>query len=376
MPRLLAFTQSARDPASRFRLVQYLPALRQAGWQVDHRPNRPDRQWVSPLKSRVPRGLHNRAARVLMSARRWREVAGADRYDVVFVNRDLARWSMGMEPVLLRRNPRIVYDFDDALYVGGIGERRAEWYCRHAAWVTPGNETLAEYARRHNDNVTVIPTVIDVEAYRVRNGSRAGDSPVRVGWSGADTSIRSTLIRFLPVLVEAQRKVDFELVVITNTRPELPVPDDFRWTFVPWRPEQEGRMAELFDIGIMPLRDDVFERGKCGLKLLQYMAAGLPSISSPVGVNREITVEGRTGLLASSSEEWIEALEHLVRSPELHRPMGEASRRRCVEEYSVARWLPTVLDVLDRASRVGRGRVNRFYTADLARRDRDPLGGT
>ena len=139
MQRLMGFTQSSFDPASRFRFIQFIPHLERSGWQVDFRPNRPDRQWQSPLHPRLLRGLHYRAGRGVMKLNRLRDVAAARHYDAVFVNRDLAGNGLFCERRLHRNNPRFVYDFDDALFVGP-NEAAVAWMCAHAAWVTPGNE--------------------------------------------------------------------------------------------------------------------------------------------------------------------------------------------------------------------------------------------
>jgi len=150
----------------------------------------------------------------------------------------------------------------------------------------------------------------------------------------------------LEMLRALQKKVDFELVIISNTQPQLPV-NDLRWSFIPWRQEDEAEMRGLFDIGIMPLVDDSFQKGKCALKLLQYMAAGLPTVASPVGVNKEVVHEGVTGMQAASDAQWHEALETLIRNPQLRADMGTEGRNLCEKEYSIRRWFPVLLGILE-----------------------------
>ena len=347
-PSLLGFTQSAFDPASRVRFIQFIPALEAAGWRVTHRPNRPDRQWRSPLANRPFRAVHQRAARAAMKMNRLRDLRDAGGFDAVFVNRDLAGPGTGLyERLLLTRSRRVVFDFDDAIQLGRSASI-VSWLCRHAAWVTPGNEYLAEYASRYNANVTVLPTVIDTDRY-VRRTAYESDR-VRVGWSGSDQSIAATLFPYLPMLRAAQAALGFDLVIVSNTRPDLPI-SGLDWRFVPWTPELEARLGELMDIGIMPLADDPFQRGKCGMKLLQYMAAGLPTIASPVGVNRTIIMHGHTGLLAGTEAEWHAALAALVESTPLRARFGNEGRRRCEASYSLARWAPELLRILERVRR-------------------------
>ena len=350
--RVLGLTQSATDPASRFRFVQFMPHLERAGWQVEHRPNRPDREWRSHLNPRAARAVHYRLGRGLMRLSRFRDVEAAGGYDVVFVNRDLAGAGSFLERRLLQRNPRVVFDFDDAIFVGPRNEALIRWLCANAAWVTPGNEYLAEWAGNFTDRVTVLPTVIDTERYASREAVDPPGELVRVGWSGSDSSIGVTLLPYLDLLARLQAALPFDLVVVSNTRPQLPT-RGLRWSFRPWSPSAEGRIGEWFDIGIMPLLDNEFQRGKCGLKLLQYMAAGLPAVASPVGVNARIVQHGMTGYLASAPDDWGAALEALIRSPEARARMGAAGRSRCEEHFSVRRWLPELMAVLSRAAGAG-----------------------
>lgn len=343
MSSLLGLTTSSFDPASRVRFIQFIPYLKRAGWLVKHRPNVPDRQWVSPVPGRIPKGLHQRAGRMLMKFNRWRDVCDAAWADVVFVNRDLAGKGLFMEKRLLRSNPRVIFDFDDAIYLGR-NEAAVRWMCEHAAWVTPGNEYLAAYARRHSERVTVIPTVIDTDAYTLKAVTSTCNSLLRVGWTGSDQSISYTLFPFLPMLAHVQTLVPFELVIITNTRPTLPI-SNIRWRFAPWSSEGDLELAKRMDIGIMPLLDQEFQRGKCGLKLLQYMAAELPTVASPVGVNANITEQGKTGFLARTDAEWTHALTLLLNSSDLRMRMGAAGRERCVREYSIQTWLPRILAI-------------------------------
>lgn len=349
MPKVLGITQSGFDPASRFRFIQFIPHLERAGWEVIHRANRPDRQWNSPLRWRPLRAVHYRLGRVAMKWNRVRDLSAARECDAIFINRDLANEGFFLRGLLAPHMPHVVYDFDDAIFVGKR-EPAVRWLCEKAGWVTPGNEYLAEYSRRHNARVTVVPTVIDTDAYEPRKACAApGSTKVRIGWSGSDQSIGSTLFPRLEMLKALQARVPFELVVITNTRPTLPVSLD--WSFVPWRESDEHLLSTRMDAGIMPLKDDAFQKGKCGLKLLQYMAAGLPTVASPVGVNSQIVLPGLTGFLASTDAEWHESLERLVRSADLRASMGAQGRQRCEQHYSINRWLPELIHIFEQVSR-------------------------
>lgn len=344
--RLIAFAHERGGPASRFRVEQFLPLLERAGWEVSLRTQHPARPWESPYRSGAVRWLHRRARTSLRHVRRMRDVRDASAYDVVLLNRDLLGGRSEYEDELFRRNPRVVFDFDDAIYLGDKAAHVAG-VCARAAWVTAGNETLAAFARRHTDRVTVLPTVLDTDACVVRR-DHSRDGRVRVGWLGSDRSIRETLLPHLATLARLRDELGFELVIVTKPAPELPSALG-AWRRVEWSPEVETRIAELFDVGIMPLVDEPFQRGKCGLKLLQYMAAGLPAVASPVGINARLLADGR-GLCATSADEWRDALAALVGDAGLRATLGAAGRAFVEERYALRAWLPVLEDILSRVA--------------------------
>jgi hypothetical protein len=340
--RLIAYTHARDDPAARFRIGQFIPRFERAGWSVSHRTNHPERPWQSPYSAPAARWTHQHAGVAVRRLwRRW-DIRAAAAFDVAFVNRDLLEGRVAYEAALLRRNARVVFDFDDAIHLGAK-EAHVAFACTHAAWVTAGNDLLAAVARRYTDRVSVVPTVVDTDAYPAPGAARA-DGPLRVGWLGSDLSIRETLVPFLPTLASLQQALGFEFVVVSRPRPSLPG-GPLRWRFVEWSPAVETRIAECFDVGIMPLQDDAFQRGKCGCKLLQYMAAGLPAVASPVGVNARLLGAGR-GFLAGDRDAWGAALTRL-RDAELRREHGAAGRRYVESEYSVNAWFPRLLDIVE-----------------------------
>ncbi|NBP52407.1 MAG: glycosyltransferase, partial [Actinobacteria bacterium] len=178
----------------------------------------------------------------------------------------------------------------------------------------------------------------------------AASGPPRVGWLGSDLSIRETLYPAWEMLGRVQRSLGFEFVICSRPRP-VPPSDGLRWRFVEWSPETEERIARHVDIGIMPLVDEPFQRGKCGMKLLQYMAAGLPVVASPIGVNTSIVADGRTGFLAASEHEWHAALGRLVADAAMRRAFGLAGRARCDHGYSTRHWAGRLLEIFDRVAR-------------------------
>jgi glycosyltransferase involved in cell wall biosynthesis len=343
MPRVMACTHSRDDPASRFRVLQYVPHLAAAGWQVTHRPNRPSRYWRP--RSRYPRlrQLEQRAAFALRRWHRRRDIGDAAGFDAVLLNRDLYGGDVRWEQRLFARNPRVVFDFDDAIFLGAQRRAHIGWICRHAAWVTAGNAYLADFARQFTARVTVLPSVVDVSRY----GPHVVDPTrrLRVGWLGSDLSIRETLFPYWELFARLQQQVGFELVICSRPRPEPPS-GALRWSYVEWTPQRETEIGRYCDVGVMPLLDSEFQRGKCGLKLLQYMAAALPVVASPVGVNRDIVRPGETGYLAQTEPEWRTALLALRDDAQRRHDFGRAGRQRCTRDFSLAGWAATLRDIL------------------------------
>ena len=359
MHQLMACTHGTFDPASRFRVVQFIPRLEQAGWRVSLRPNRPSRPWRQ-LNNPWLRALRDRTAGTVQRLSRARDVRAAAGFDVVLVNRDLLGINLAFEKRLLARNPRVIFDFDDAIF---LGEKAAhvEWMCRHAAWVTAGNDHLAAFARRFTDRVTVLPTVVDVSRY-LAAAREADPQPLRVGWCGSDLSIRQTLYPYLDMLGRLQAQLGFAFVIMSKPKPVLPRCGQ-RWRFVRWSQRAERHLAAHMDVGLMPLVDDEFQRGKCGAKILLYMAAGIPAVASPIGVNTRIIRHGQNGYLACSEAEWGMAIDTLLRSPERRAAIGEAGRASCTREYSLERWFPMLLHLLDSVAAGRRPRVEAFAEA-------------
>lgn len=344
--RLIAYAHERGGPASRFRIEQYVPLLERAGWEVSLRTQDPARPWDSPYRNGVVQWLHRRARMRLRHVHRVRDVRAASAYDAVLLNRDLLGGRREYEDGLFRVNPRVVFDFDDAIFLGPNEAHVAE-ICARAAWVTAGNETLADFARRHTDRVTVLPTVVDTDAYLVRRDHER-EGPVRVGWLGSDRSIRETLLPHLALLAGLRDELGFELVIVTKPRPELPSALG-PWRYVEWSPEVETHVAELLDVGVMPLVDEPFQRGKCGLKLLQYMAAGLPAVASPVGINAQL-LDGGRGLRATSDDEWRDALAALVHDASLRIALGATGRAFVEERYALRTWFPVLEEILARVA--------------------------
>jgi glycosyltransferase involved in cell wall biosynthesis len=252
-----------------------------------------------------------------------------------------------VERLLARWRVRYVYDLDDAVWVRYVSPINAyfsalrcpgktETSCRLAGHVMAGNAFLADYALRHNAAVTVVPTTIDTDRYRCLP-TRTPEIPT-IGWTGSHSTSRYLEV-VRAALQNLRRRVRFRLILVGASGLAL---DGVEVERRVWSSATETDDLSDIDVGIMPLEDGVWERGKCGLKALQYMALGIPPVVSPVGVNREIVVHGRNGLHARTTEEWEHALETLLQSPQTRSQLGAAARATVARSYSAQVHAPRV----------------------------------
>jgi glycosyltransferase involved in cell wall biosynthesis len=308
------------------------------------------REWRSPLSSSACRHVHSRAATVVRLLNACWLLRGASGFDVVMMNRDLLpEIRIGfLEPLLAKRNPRLIFDFDDAIHLTLRGAKLRK-ILPHFAWITAGNEYLAQFARQLHQNVSVWPSVVDT-GYYVPTGARK-PGPIRIGWSGSRQPMRDYLPLIKTSLVELARQIEFEFIVISNEPPGLDWPG-VRSRFLPWNPATEAQDLQEIDIGIMPLRDAPFERGKCGMKAILYMSAGIPAVVSPVGANQEIVIDSKTGFHCRTEAEWVKSLRRLAQDQELRRTLGQAARAHVEARYSQQYLLPKMVDVFTKVATI------------------------
>lgn len=337
----------ASAPSQRFRFEQYffvLPSstisysvrsfLTQEGWRMFYSK----RQYLTVLFL------------LLGFVRRVFHVLAALRYHYVFIHRELAPLGPPVFEWIIAKvfRKKIIYDFDDAIWLEDPDEKgtllsKLKWkskvasICRWSYKVSVGNAYLAAFAQQYNPNVVLNPTTIDTETLHNPNRAVAYESsnnesslPV-IGWTGTHSTLQY-LEPLIPVLQELEKKHSFTFMVICNKNPHYAL-RSFR--FVPWHKETEIEDLMKMDIGVMPLTDDAWSRGKCGFKLLQYMALQKPALASPVGVNAEIITHGKNGYLCPTSEEWYQHLEELLLQPLQRHEMGIAGRRRMMDRYAV-----------------------------------------
>ena len=337
--RAIAFVPYALGtaPSQRFRLEQWQPHLRSRGIDITFSAFAPP----SLLRRLYLKGQTLGKALSLAKAvlEQYRQIPLHGSFDVAIVHRSMSLVGPALLERRLRRVVPFVYDFDDAIHLLNTSEanrafgslkfpEKTSAICQLARAVTVGNEYLADYARKFNHDVTVVPSSVDPDVYTLGTPRARRGQPV-IGWMGSSTS-QALMEPFAPLLSRIA-DAGFTLRFVSDRRPS-----DFAFPF-DWRPwSAETEVAELrdFDIGIMPLPDTEWARGKCAMKILQYMGVGVPSIGSAVGGNLEVIRDGENGFLATSADEWLEKIRRVAADHSLAKKLGNGGRETVVVRYS------------------------------------------
>jgi len=357
--RVLAISPIPEEGAGcRFRVAQFMPYLNANGFDVTLSPLYTTeffRQLYKPGNI-----LRKAAGFASLSVRQLNVLSNGRPYDVLWLYREIFPIGPAFMEWLLSAtgHPPIVFDFDDAIFLPSTSEAnqliaalkvpsKVATIVRRSTEIVAGNDFLADYARRFNPAVTTIPTCVDTAIFRPRGGGGTLDKrgPV-IGWIGSPTT--ADYIRGLgPVLREVATRHEFVLRVSGAGAPvEIPgvSVDNPEWALA-----DEIELFRNLDIGVYPLLDDDWARGKCGFKAIEFMACGVPVVASAVGVNREIIQDGVNGFLASTPDEWTAKLGRLIEDPALRATFGAAGRRTIEEHYSLHVNAPKLATVIRRA---------------------------
>jgi len=347
------------NASSRHRVLQYFPLLRQHGIEPFVSRPVPEAVYQRLVEGRQRSAAAKAAFYSLFLACRGFDVLRADRFDVVVIQRDLFPFGPPwLERLLLRRNPRLAYDTDDATYLrpgftpNTLFQRLRRFdkvaeVVRQARWVSAATRPIAEWAGHYNAHVSVVPMAVDLAEYQ-RAGAHAQRTatggPLVIGWAGTAGGLRY-LESLAPALAEVANKRDIAVRVISGGYRQVCLPG-LRVEAWPWRPKRGLVDMASFDIGLVPLHDTEFERAKFPFKLLQYLALGVPVVSARVGVATHVIQHGDNGLLAGSVEEWRNHLLALVEDASLRQRLGAAGRETVAADYTVQRVGPLLVDGL------------------------------
>jgi len=335
----------SESPSQRFRFEQYFTLLEKSGVTCYKQSFWGVKTWLVLYKSGYT--LQKVSGFLAGILRRIFVLLKIHSADYVFIHREIMPVGPPVFEWIIAKifRKKIIYDFDDAIWLPNTSaENRIvsviKWHsktqsiCKWSYRISCGNNYLADFARQFNRNVVFNPTTIDTENHHNPTlYPHQANGKIAVGWTGSHSTLKYIDV-VIPVLkqLEAKYGTIFQFIVIANKKPELPLDN---LVFIPWKEQTEIEDLSKIDIGIMPLTDDIWAKGKCGFKALQYMALQIPAVASPVGVNTEIIDSGVNGFLCSSEEEWFNAIDKLIQDEALRHRMGVAGRKKVIERYSV-----------------------------------------
>ena len=349
MKGVMVTRYDASGASSRVRHLQYVGALRAAGMESAHDPFF-DARYLSRLYSNESTVFQMLAAYRRRPVQLWR----ARDADLLWLEKEALPWlPWAIESTLLPKNVPLIVDLDDAVFhnydlhpsglVRRMLGRKLDRLMARAVLVTAGNAYLAQRAAAAGAKwVEIVPTVVDLNAYVQRPLDVAGET-ARIGWIGTPSTWQAYVQPLMPLLIQAANDDDARILAVGAGRAATahPLLDN-----LPWTESSEVSHIQDMSIGIMPLDDTPWARGKCGYKLIQYMACGIPVIASPVGVNADIVEHGVNGFLANTQAEWREAIRALLGDADLRRQMGAAGRKKVEQHYSLQIWGPRVAEML------------------------------
>jgi len=333
-----------RAPSQRYRFEQFFPVLEERGIEYDYRyllNQKMDENLYAP-GSYIQKGLIVFSCFVKLTYA-WLFVVR--KYEYVFVQKQLFMLGTSFFERQFAKKAKLIYDFDDATWMMNISKanrklaflknpNKTNEIIKVAYKVVVGNDFLANYARQFNQNVVVIPTVVNTENYkRKARYTEKENGKICIGWSGSHTTIEHFKI-LIPTLEKLKEKygegIYFKVIGDTNFRHEKLAIQGIRWS-------EETEVAELeeIDIGIMPLPYDEWSEGKCGLKGLVYMSMSIPNMMSGVGVNKTIIQHGENGFICDSEADWLTTFDTLIKDFELRKSIGEKGRDTILASFSV-----------------------------------------
>ncbi|MEJ7645124.1 MAG: glycosyltransferase [Chryseolinea sp.] len=342
----------SKAPSQRFRFEQYFNLLEANEVQIEVQSFLTSENWK--IFNQRGKSLGKLLALGSGFIKRIIALFKARRFDFVFIHREATPLGPPVFEWVLAKvlKKKILYDFDDAIWLTDKSNeskliKLLKWRSKVAlicSWsyrVSCGNFFLSSYARNFAKAVIVNPTTIDEVDL---NPSPKKDNRVVIGWTGTHSTLK-----YLKKVESALQTIQMvhpnvDIMVIADKQPRMKLSN---LRFVPWNLQTEIDDLKKFDIGLMPLPDDEWANGKCGFKILQYMALGIPAVASPVGVNKQIIENGKNGLLSSSEVEWISQISMLITDQELREVIGSRGREYVLKNYSVASNASTFLSLFE-----------------------------
>jgi glycosyltransferase involved in cell wall biosynthesis len=338
-------------PSQRFRVELFLPLLSQNGFAYELLSFLDLKTWSIFYKKGY--GFTRAIGIIKGFFRRIIHLFKSLNADYIFILREATPVGPPIFEWLLSKifRKKIIYDFDDAIWLPG-GEKiswikrfmKATWKTKNiikwAYKISAGNDFLASYARQFNSSVFIIPTVVDTERGHYKQKDQKENNKLTVGWTGTHTTLHNLEV-MQDILPELKKEIDFDILIISNKPPAW----NFDFIYKQWNADTEQDDLLKMHIGLMPLKQGPWFEGKCGFKLIQYHACGIPAIASPVGVNTLVTLHNKTGFIASSKEEWKIYLKELLNNAQLRSEMAVNARHHIEKNYSLNSLFPAFISL-------------------------------
>lgn len=330
-----------RSPGQRFRCEQYIPILKECGYEITY--SNLLSKWDDTYFYQEGKYFFKAFIFIKTFLHRCFDVLRARKYDAIFIYREAFMIGTTVfERGLKRSGKPIIYDFDDSIWIQDIseGNKNLSWMKRAGKTdeiiamsdlIIVGNQYLAEHAQQYNTNVAIIPTTIDTTYHKPIE--KTEKQTICIGWTGSETTMRHFKL-IIPVFERLQGKYRDKISFLQISNQTINYPNLNLETIV-WNAQDEIEQLRKIDIGVMPLPNDAWSKGKCGFKGLQYMSLAIPTVMSPVGVNTEIIQNGENGFFATTEDEWFSILCQLIEDKELCKKIGIAGRGTVKQRYSI-----------------------------------------
>ena len=338
-------------PSQRFRVELFLPKLKteeysfklltfldKNAWDILYKPGNRLLKALGTVK-----GFFRRIDHLFQSVKA----------DYIFIHREATPLGPPFFEWLLTKvlRKKIIYEYDDAIWIPG-GEEisfrkkwlKATWKIKYIIkWsykVAAGNKFLCDYARQYSSSVFLIPTVVDTMHGHFKQRDQKQGNKIVVGWTGTHTTLHNLEV-IEGVIPELKKEIDFDFYVISNKQPQW----SFDFIYKQWELETEQEDLLKMHIGIMPAKQGPWFEGKCGFKLIQYHACGIPAVASPIEVNKLITLHDKTGFIATNKDEWKKYLKRLISDASMRSEMGKAGREHIEKNYSLDKLFPAFVSL-------------------------------
>lgn len=350
MNLLILSKYTSMGASSRLRTHQYIPYLEENGIKIEVNSLFDDKYLTSFYKKEKISKIHL----LKLFFKRICILLTLKKYDLIWIEKEILPYFPSIFEFLLNKfNIKYVVDYDDAIFhnydqsknkiIRYFLSNKISKVMKYSERVFVGNQYLYEYAERSNSNmIKLIPTVVDIDKYKIKQSYKT--NVINIGWIGTPYT-QKYLIELKDVFIKLQKEFDIKVSIIGGNTIISDIFRNINHEIIPWSEETEANLISKFDIGIMPLPNAPFEKGKCGYKLIQYMATGIPVIATPVGVNVDIINKSNSGFLSDSFEEWYNNIKTLILNENIRMELGRNGRSSVEKNYSLQVYQKKIFEI-------------------------------